>query len=735
MNHRSHPLESAARLLRHPGLLYATVFVATMAGAYQFLGPNAFSVEGVWSAWGDLIWFQGMSQIASQNGILGLSPNLGWPDGVSVWSHPQSGLLLLGLFWFFGGVVGASSAASLSWSLAAVAATNATAVLYFLRGISARTSLIPIMGALALSLGLSPFVLLNMGQLNVATFFVLPLLLGVFLRMRDLHSLKPLVLFGVTVAAAAVVSPLWWVVVALFLSGIIGVFSLFSRQWKLGASSGVVILGTLVGFAVQSLLFFSAPITTAVTRGPWDSNVYGGRALDILFASPALNHLIPELELLRPGASVELWQVGLVGGTLAALAIVSFLVVLFRNTASEPRVWILASVSVVTTLLFVSGGFGNLQAGVLHLLGVDSPARVWSRLVVLLAVIGAGFLLLGVERLSEVSNRQRGNQLRIVAGVLEKVAIPLIVLGLMVPDYLVTRNSSSPIPFSELEEYGAVEYLDSQGIDDCPVLQLPVESMPLPLSGVADYWSDSYYRGLIPYLMKPELPWSFGDHSREDRAAYLNDLGPEMSGQALAAITDAGFCFVLFDKKLAQISEEYGVELPGARLNGAFGTPIFDSERFEVYAVSADKLLSLSALPISESIDFSEDGNSRRYASGGLWETESSHTWASAEDVTLTLQLEPVPQRPVTVVLSARSFLPPDEIANTLTVSVGNEVIAKLSIEGTPEDYRFQIPVDYLTTKPLTLKFAFEFATQPCFVSESGDCRNLSVAFQSISFR
>jgi hypothetical protein len=378
---------------------------------------------------------------------------------------------------------------------------------------------------------------------------------------------------------------MWWTLVAIYLLVLFSVFSLVAKQLSIAAKSFGLVAGTLAGFFIQVVLSIAAPNSNAITRGAWDSNIYGGRFVDFLVSSPVMNALLPGLESLKPGASVELSQVGILGAALGILSIVTFILAIFRNASLEVRGRVLASLAAATTLLFVSGGLGNLQAGLLLFVGIESPARVWARLIILLAVIGAGLFLLSIEKLQKLSSnyaeRWRSEQSKIVFNII----LPVVILALALPDFFVTRNTESPVAFAQLPEFSAVAFIESRAGDQCPVLQLPVESMPMPMSSVPEHYPDTYYRGLVPYLMKPSVIWSFGDYQREGRAAYLDQLGPEILSTSVYAIYKAGFCFVLFDKSLSDISKTYSLNLPGTSVGDHFGEPLFTSERFDVYSV------------------------------------------------------------------------------------------------------------------------------------------------------
>lgn len=567
-------------------LAYSSTSLITTICIVAFLGVNAFTATGLWSTWGDLIYFQGIAQISSSNGPIGASPNLGWPDGVSAWSHPQAGLFLMILFWLFGGVASISSAATLSWTFCVVAITNAVSILYFLRGISRKPILIPISISLAIALTLSPFLLLKMDHINVAAFYIVPLTFGLFWRLNNRIYSRNNWTLGFVLAIGFLLAPMWWVVVCLYLFVGFICIQIASTNWELvRKSSAFIAIGSL-GFLLQLVLIASAPGTTAHTRDAWDSNFYGGRIIDILVASPFLNQSSSRLDSLRRGASVELSQVGIIGAFFSVLAILYFLVKISKKNKFDEESSQLGILSAITTLLFISGGLGNLQAGAFVFLNLESPARTWSRLTIILAVLGAAILFFLISKhiniraqITKTNNRQS----RYITGLF---ALSILFCALIVPDSLAARTTVEHISsFEVTPEYKAVKFLKQVGSKDCAVLQLPIESMPLPLYGVAADWKDTYYRGLIPFLIEPTIHWSFGDYLRKGGSSYLRELNFEISESNLIKAETAGFCYVLFDKKLAELSISNSIDLPGSILPGRFGKPIYNSERFDVYSI------------------------------------------------------------------------------------------------------------------------------------------------------
>jgi hypothetical protein len=567
---------------------YLLAFSLSAAGAVFYFAPWGFLHDSLWSTWGDLIFFQAVAQLASDAGPFASYNGLSWPDGFSSWSYPQAGVMILVMFWIMGGIFELGSASTLTLTLCLIAGVNAATILYFLRGISAKLSLLPISIVLSLTFGLSPFVLSKMAHVNVSLFFLIPLIMGVFIRVRNQEfgrASVPLIFL----ASASAVSPLWWTTVGLVFLSFLAIFMALARLWVPAKTASLLFLAVLFGSVPPILLHLSAASSFTITRAAWDSNVYGGRLADFLVSSPFINANFSSVVALRSGASVELSQVGIVGAALGAWALVFFVVSVFKRKNFGQVASVLGMFAAASFLLFLSGGFGNLQAGIFLLAGSESPARVWARLIIVSSIVGAGLLVLFVEKKTTRAGLAVGAKNVSRTRILALTTTPLIVLMALALDVVTLRgvSPSGPVEFSKFPEWGAVQYLESASPPDCAVLQLPIESMPIPTSiSQTEFWPETYYRGLVPYLMSSQLSWSFGDIGRKERDPYVEVISAELSAEALGAIKGAGFCYVLHDKELSRISLSTNLSLPGSSLGIFLGQPLFTSERFDVYAVN-----------------------------------------------------------------------------------------------------------------------------------------------------
>ncbi len=560
---------------------YCTTFAIAILCAAVLLKPWAYS-GSILGPSGDIFFQQAMSEVAGRAGMFAADPNLGSPGGTGFWSVPQLGIMLGFGAWLAIGHIGLDASVTVVWLTVLSAGTSALGCLYFLRSFRAgRAIALPI--ALAVSIGASPTFLGTMGHLNVAPWFAVPIAMAVGVRLAPKLTRGNLLPCAILCLAIAL-SPLWWAIASLFILVLLGFARLITgavRRALILLLAGVA-LGC--GLVVQIGFIQLVPQVSATTgRGAWDSNIYGGRLVDVLLSSPLLNREILRLSDLMPGNSTEFKPVGIVAGAMVAIA----LAVLLGSWAAtrlvggrfNHRLVTLSQLTTVITLLYLAGGFGNLQAGAAVLLGGESPARVWSRMLVVLALVGAAWFLI-IVRKGMQSLRER-------TSVVDAKRYPLFALVAAVAvltSWFIDTKSLPTTPSytnTSLPESPAVAYLARNG-NACPVMQLPVTNGIEPPRGKL-LRGDNFYRGYIPYLIDSNIPWSYGSVSTE-QLRELRAIPKILTPDAVAAISANGFCFVLFDKEVAAASNAAGASPRGTNIS-VLGAPVFDSPRFAVYEV------------------------------------------------------------------------------------------------------------------------------------------------------
>lgn len=546
----------------------ATVAVIIVMIAFA---PWSWPVNGIIPDGGDALWVQAMAEVHSQSGPFATDPHFGWPIGLSPWSHPQLGVFFGIVTWILGSIGVASATAALA-ALALAAGLTTTGVTFMLRGLLGARFKIAI-ATFSVLFAISPFVIQKYGHCNVASFFILPMVIGVAIR-KYRSNRQRLTLVGL-ITIAALLAPAWWLAVAGLVLGFVLLLSLLTGRKAAAITSAMALVPCGVGIAFQLLMQRTfKEEATVTTRNPWDSNALGGHLVDLFTGSPWLNSVIRLDDLFRPGTSPELSQLGLILTLAAAFSVFLVLAVFPGRIATRDTTYMLRMLTSVSVLLFVAGGLGNLQAGLAVALGGSSPARVWARMTILMALVGVAWILVAV-RDTEFAGRLRHPGL----------AAPLIV-AISVFALLDVQASTTvkPAPQQSFSEYAPVSFLQAE-LDPCPVAQLPQDDFPLPRvvdsKNLATFVPQFYYRPFVPFLIAPEFYWSYGSWSG-DNDNGLNEVPVAMTDKSLEQLKDKGFCAVLYDKDLAALAQEKKARLEGRDL-AVKAEPDFAGERYSVY--------------------------------------------------------------------------------------------------------------------------------------------------------
>ena len=578
---------------------YAGVVLATVLFSAILIKPW-IATDGIFTSGNDYWWIQSSAQVAAQSGPFAVDPHLGWSVGYSLWSVPQLGIWIGVMLWLLGGILGFSSAAAVLWVAVASAALNAAACLFFFR--SALPTVRPALaGSFSIALGAAPAVLFMPAHLNVGAWFLVPFAFGLLFRLNRRLSTRRTITWLVALAVVMVIAPLWWVVVVLLLISAALVPALLLRQWRALAYRIVIVVAAAVAFGIQVLISSTVPNSSDVlSRSPWDSNAFGGHLVDFVLSSPLVDRYLPPMQLLITGASKELKPIGLIAG-LAAVFLVFVLLAgtglrrLFPSLRDDDRD-LMSQLSIIVLLFFVVGGLGNLQAAVGVLAGPGSPARAWSRLGLVVALMGCAWLLVALRRwaVAEELNKpdepdasQAPNRRAATFGVWLLAAVVLVA-------WFVDSAATGTIKFrimgdgprvaapSTFAEYDAVNFI-SRSRQPCPVLQLPVTNGLVPRTKKeSEELSELYYRGYVPFLINPDYYWTYGSVAVSDLEDISRTATQIAAGDSQA---QARYCAVLFDKAVAPLRDRSGQPLQGSDPS-KLGTPAFTSERFDVYLLS-----------------------------------------------------------------------------------------------------------------------------------------------------
>lgn len=563
---RSHPAGGVA-------VAYAAVFAASTAAAALYLQPWVGTDSSIFPMGVDWLWQQAMFQVHGLAGPLGVTDHLAYPIGISGWALPQLGLLAGMFAWLTVGVVGIPAAAGVIWFQCLSAGLDSLAVLFALRAFPAgRRGPLPLV--IAVAMGASLWTLSH--QLNLALFALVPVVLGQLARWEASRRTGLPVIGLVVLAAASVVSPLWWVVVLALLLPAVALTPLLRRAWTVLRFTLLAWAAVLLGLAAQTLLFLwrSGPGADA-SRLPWQSNYFGGHLVDLLLGSPVVADILPRAERLAEGATLDVsWGIAMVAlGTVSLIVLVR---IPPRRVQGIPTL-VLAGTTVASTLYWLSGGLGNLQAGIAVLLGTTSPARVWYRMLLVLAVVGGMWVVAALSR-SSTPRRFEGTLLTTGA---------LLLLLTWVVDLGVARREYTP-PVPATQYTAMVENVRRNVAAGCPVAQLPNETVPNERVTTVSFSKDPLtYRIYLPFALAPEFRWSGGSFVAGQTAEEnpVTGVAVEATKQDFETLRREGFCAVLFDKGLSQKAQEQGVDIEGRTLDASVGPPVWQDDTYALYVL------------------------------------------------------------------------------------------------------------------------------------------------------
>jgi hypothetical protein len=418
--------------------------------------------------------------------------------------------------------------------------------------------------ALAVAFAIAPYHFIKgEGHLFLATYFVVPLALGVVYKVavgqplwsrrilsgRNLATVGTLVLLGTA-------SSYYSVFVALVLA-VVGVAKLWqTRSWRtfLGAAAaGLVIAGTMAVNLLPSLLYRLANgVNEAVlVRSPPEAELYSFKLSSLLLPVPG--HRFGPFATLRqlydesyplPSEAPALGLIAAAGFVALVVVAVYFLLTAGRTGWRVPvsytrRLAVLAGLALVTFLFGTVGGLSTLLSF------VNFPIRSWNRIAILLALLAlaAVGLLLGrlVQRIAaRLPESRRASGGRVAAGVLAALLVVLAVWDQIPP---VDPAARATTVASFASDRAFVERIEGTSERGCLIYQLPYIAFPEspPVNGVTD--ADQ----LRPFLHSEELRWSAGGikgRAPVDRNGALATLpAPAM----LSAFQGLGVCGVVID--------------------------------------------------------------------------------------------------------------------------------------------------------------------------------------------
>jgi hypothetical protein len=519
---------------------------------------------------GDFTFEVFITKLASEGNYLGISTNVGWPEGFAVWSNPAYGFgpyyvsLLLSL------IFESINAYQLYFLVLVVGLSINSFAGYWMAEKEFSNKIFPLL--IGLSIGLSPFGLLRIGHMPVAWFYFPLILIGVVFRLnrgqiRKFHAFLILAIGGIF-------SPLWWTLATLLIAFFVFFTTLFKKQRFLQdfMSWGLILAGIITSILPTfSLMVVSRNYSGEGSRFPWQSDVFGGRFLDLVLSSPFLNERFNLIEKLQEGISPEA-KTSFIGLVLGLSVIILFIYILNDQNYKLDIPRDFKKLSLIILLFFTVGGLGNLQAGFFVLFDQVSPARVWFRLGVVLGILGL-FLLFKFLESMNLSN------LKIIF-----VSIVIVMLSILDLNSVTKRDF---IKTSNLIEYAPTKFLDAK-TSDCPVLQIPIDTYPLMQDFLGQNGDKFTYSQMIPYTLSSNNKWSLVATPNNAYWKIYSGIPNEINSENVNNIKQSGFCAILFDKDFStwQIERNAGLDFtpgswPGLRVN--LPKIDFENDRYQVY--------------------------------------------------------------------------------------------------------------------------------------------------------
>jgi len=523
---------------------------------------------------GDLSWNIFAIKIGVQGNLNGLSEILGWPNGYGLFAEPLLGTGPFYAAFFFSKILFIENIFIIYVLTVITGMLTNTIAAYWM--VAKEFSDTKYSYLFAFLVGITPFVLMRLGHMPILWLFFVPLILGIYFRIeRDQIGIKKAFLI---VSFFGFWSPLFWLLVVVFLSlSLSFVYLLLYKEYKKQFRIwGTILSGSIVSFILNySLMFLNREYKGTTSRFPWQSNTFGGTFADILVSSPFLNSKTNLLETLSEGLSPEGRNsfIGIIFGFGVILTLLFAITQFSKNRLDLPSGF--TGILVILWLFFFTGGLGNLQAALLLLLDQTTPLRAWFRMIIVIGILGV-YLMLKILEKSPMKNQS-------------KYLIASFILLISIIDgqhirYISYTDKKNVIEFS------AVNFLDAN-TNNCPVLQLPVETFPLIQDFTFSNGDKFGYNQTIPYLLSDNNQWSLYGIPGNKYWQEYKEIPIEIDEDSAKLYSDQGFCAILFDKDFSQwqIDRQAGLDFtvgnwPGLRMN--LGSPDFDNGRYQIYLLN-----------------------------------------------------------------------------------------------------------------------------------------------------
>ena len=556
--------------------IYAFLLFFISNQMYAF--PSSLSITKIFET--DGIFTQVQIQAFIDGAIFGSTDNLGFPLGYSHWVIPQFGLVDATILWLLGNLTSITNYGLLSIAGILTLLLNLGSMYYL--GLRINRSRVT-----AFSFGLigltTPFAINSLVHIHVMKIFIIPTVLILLFQLIRNEKLTKLNVFLYLVIIFN--ASLFWINVLLAILIVVIILEFFDRiifkfESTLLKNYLKIFAYVLIGFVFHAFLFwYNSTLMGLSDRFPWQSDIFSGKFSDVLVGSPFLNKFFPRLDNLVPGTSTEAWSnmLGLpliIGFIFAIYFILTVSLDKFKNTFNLTAP--LRQFAIVSVLFFVIGGLSNLQAAFFVLIGSGSPMRTWSRLSIVVSIIGLVIFYTIFE-----------HRLKLIH---LKLLMFLIIFFSLIDLLSLEKYQQNKDNWGDREQYKSVTFI-SQRLQPCPVLQLPVDTYLLP-QGALDKAYRYYWTNLIPYLVLPDFKWTSAIYT--DSPGWKNvieKIPSEISKQDVNSLSKT-YCAIFFDKNFSQyqIDRNAGLKYtiglwPGLRMSPELN-PDFEDTRYSVYVIN-----------------------------------------------------------------------------------------------------------------------------------------------------
>ena len=556
--------------------IYAFLLFFISNQMYAF--PSSLSITKIFET--DGIFTQVQIQAFIDGAIFGSTDNLGFPLGYSHWVIPQFGLVDATILWLLGNLTSITNYGLLSIAGILTLLLNLGSMYYL--GLRINRSRVT-----AFSFGLigltTPFAINSLVHIHVMKIFIIPTVLILLFQLIRNEKLTKLNVFLYLVIIFN--ASLFWINVLLAILIVVIILEFFDRiifkfESTLLKNYLKIFAYVLIGFVFHAFLFwYNSTLMGLSDRFPWQSDIFSGKFSDVLVGSPFLNKFFPRLDNLVPGTSTEAWSnmLGLpliIGFIFAIYFILTLSLDKFKNTFNLTAP--LRQFAIVSVLFFVIGGLSNLQAAFFVLIGSGSPMRTWSRLSIVVSIIGLVIFYTIFE-----------HRLKLIH---LKLLMFLIIFFSLIDLLSLEKYQQNKDNWGDREQYKSVTFI-SQRLQPCPVLQLPVDTYLLP-QGALDKAYRYYWTNLIPYLVLPDFKWTSAIYT--DSPGWKNvieKIPSEISKQDVNSLSKT-YCAIFFDKNFSQyqIDRNAGLKYtiglwPGLRMSPELN-PDFEDTRYSVYVIN-----------------------------------------------------------------------------------------------------------------------------------------------------